>query len=340
MKYRQFVFAALLAGICAIFSTSAAQAYQQNYTCQGGPQECSPGQDYEPIVWDHNCVLFYLDRGGSSDFRALNDAAEKSSEPGKSGPSKTLEKIVLRAFDAWSEPSCGGVSLVYGGLVDAEDEIPGQSRNVVSFQQEGWSENSMTVFATTTVSYNPNTGVIHDADITVNDEFYKFAADPVPGSGEADLQNTLTHEVGHFLGISHSEVSEATMYGSAGLEETKKRTLHEDDVAVLCRYYPADEADSVCGGTEPSNPTDEGPLLPDDSKNADGDEPGGDEPGDDEPGGGWTGDPTYGDEQNDVASLGCGVTGAGRSATLALWMPIFGLLALGLSRFRNRKRSF
>ena len=44
-----------------------------------------------------------------------------------------------------------------------------------------------------------------------------------------DLQNTLTHELGHALGLDHSSIPQATMAASSTQGETSKRALHQDD---------------------------------------------------------------------------------------------------------------
>lgn len=178
------------------------------------------------------------------------------------------------------------------------------------------------VFATTYVSYNPNTGAISDADIHINSEFYEFADDPEPDSGKADLQNTLTHEVGHLLGFAHSMVIEATMFGGAELGETHKRTLHEDDIALLCLSYPSDGADLFCetpGSNAQSN-------IETDSKHDISQNPS--SPG--------LNDNNIG---ADLTDSGCNVTGGAGSATLGPWFFIFGLLLLRTVQTRGLNRS-
>jgi hypothetical protein len=65
-----------------------------------------------------------------------------------------------------------------------------------------------------------------------------------------DLQNTVTHEAGHFLGLAHpcgADVgvscsgypNDTTMYPTAISGETQKRTLADDDVSGICAIYPA-----------------------------------------------------------------------------------------------------
>ncbi len=297
MKYRLVVLTllatGLVSGLCA-----PAWAYRHNYTCDTQSRPCREGQTPHSIRWDHSCVLFYLDEHGSDDFPRGSD--------GRATPA--LEGLVKASFDTWNKPACSGIQLLYGGMVDPAADPPGQRRNVVSFEQH-WDGTSATTFATTIVNYDPNTGVIHDADIKVNDEFYRFATTPTPGPGEADLQNTLTHEAGHFLGFAHSRHPEATMYGSASLGETKKRTLARDDIDGLCATYPVAEYHSTCGRHEDV--------------------------------GSETGDGSFGwgsPKSTDAASA-CSVTGLGRSATLPPVMLMLGLIGGVFCRRRHKRSS-
>src|SRR5690554_1463775 len=158
MTYWQPIFAALLAGFASLLAAPSARAAQQNFTCQGGPQACAPGQSYQPIRWEQGCVDYFLDRAGSQDFE----------EPGVSGASQALEEIVKRSFESWSEPACSGISLQYRGLIDPGAEPQHLARNIVSFKPAAPSQTSAAVFASTYVSYHPDTGIISDADIFLN----------------------------------------------------------------------------------------------------------------------------------------------------------------------------
>ena len=78
--------------------------------------------------------------------------------------------------------------------------------------------------------------MIMDADIDLN--LVDFEWSTSGESGRVDLQNALTHELGHILGFAHSDAQEATMFASAIPGETEKRDLYEDDIQGVREVYP------------------------------------------------------------------------------------------------------
>jgi MYXO-CTERM domain-containing protein len=65
---------------------------------------------------------------------------------------------------------------------------------------------------------------------------------------QADLDSIVTHEAGHFLGLSHSCDNAATMYANYKLGEVGLRTLEADDVAGICTLFPPG-SDKACDPT-------------------------------------------------------------------------------------------
>jgi hypothetical protein len=152
------------------------------------------------------------------------------------------------------------------------------------------------IVALTSVLYDPASGRIIDADIEVNAwdgvveanatltgqrHGWYFTCDPSadqlgltqcgeygqPGCVYMDLQNTVTHEVGHVVGLRHPCTNDPsrepdlppcnpnapgveTMDPQTVARETKKRTLSADDVAGVCAIYPDMGGGCGCGGGE------------------------------------------------------------------------------------------
>ena len=64
----------------------------------------------------------------------------------------------------------------------------------------------------------------------------RVAADSKRGGSKADVQNTLTHELGHALGLQHeADVTDAVMFPIAYDGDVDKRQLSGDDMAGLGR---------------------------------------------------------------------------------------------------------
>jgi uncharacterized protein (TIGR03382 family) len=142
------------------------------------------------------------------------------------------------------------------------------------------------IVALTSVLYDPDTGRIVNADIEVNGwDGLGLSTSVLPGAagpphgwyftcdkqngwpqcatyGQTgcfyiDLQNTLTHEAGHFIGLAHPcelslgnctpAMQATTMYPATTPGDVQKRTLSPDDVAGVCAIYPSSGGGCGCG---------------------------------------------------------------------------------------------
>jgi predicted Zn-dependent protease len=93
--------------------------------------------------------------------------------------------------------------------------------------------------ATLTGYYVSQTGDdrIYDADVYTNQAYQYYSSGESGCSGEFDINSIMTHEVGHVIGIGHSNVSGATMYPSISACNTAPRTLASDDIAARDDLY-------------------------------------------------------------------------------------------------------
>jgi hypothetical protein len=78
---------------------------------------------------------------------------------------------------------------------------------------------------------------IYDADVYTNTSTQFYSSGEPGCSGEYDINGIMAHEVGHVIGIGHSNVSGATMYPSVSSCNTGNRTLHSDDFAARDNLY-------------------------------------------------------------------------------------------------------
>jgi|SRR6185436_6967191 len=93
--------------------------------------------------------------------------------------------------------------------------------------------------ATLTGYYVSQTGDdrIYDADVYTNQAYQYYSSGESGCSGEYDINGIMTHEVGHVIGIGHSNVSGATMYPSVSACNTGPRSLASDDIAARDDLY-------------------------------------------------------------------------------------------------------
>jgi hypothetical protein len=104
------------------------------------------------------------------------------------------------------------------------------------------------VIAITSIGYNAETGDILNADVLVNQYSSKAINltlnKALSGDSNAYLGDVITHEFGHFLGLSHSEVINSSMIYSIFKDQ---HTIHSDDIAGVRKNYEEVENGSLKG---------------------------------------------------------------------------------------------
>lgn len=240
-----------------------------------------------PIFWPGTCTWIAPDQTGTPDltFKVVQDALARSIA--------NWQNVTLKA---------GCSYLVINQDPPIASEAHYDKVNVLKFRTDKWCRPaegktaemcySGAAAAITTVFYvsdpgKPADGSIVDADIQMNDVNFTFTvhetAGPLkPDTQEADLENTLTHELGHFQGLDHTcldhpvaspptdgatgkqvalcdevinhmvpiseyyRVTQATMFNFATAGEVSKRTPKADDIAGICGIYPVAKNPNKC----------------------------------------------------------------------------------------------
>jgi predicted Zn-dependent protease len=126
--------------------------------------------------------------------------------------------------------------------ITAKFSISEDNKNVGVFNTIKFEKNSAYfgsgVLAVTSVSHSASTGEIFSADILINDSLInqnKFSVDSsATGGDQVFIGDVLTHEIGHFLGLGHSDVPGSTMMFSVFKGQ---HTFHQDDYIGLDKLY-------------------------------------------------------------------------------------------------------
>jgi hypothetical protein len=138
------------------------------------------------------------------------------------------------ALRTWPRASCTSWRARYDGeraIVAADDGV-----NVVVFHDDAWPAELVPGAVAQTVIHTDASGRYRDADIHVNGKDFRFSLDPSRAPGTLDLRSILVHELGHALGLGHSDDPRATMFATgSGL---RWRSLEQDDIDGVCALYP------------------------------------------------------------------------------------------------------
>lgn len=229
------------------------------------------GETLTPLYWSKsNCILVSLHQNGSDD---LSNSSERDS--------------VSRAINNWRQAvaNCSFMSIVLEP--EATSSMPGfeksadDNANVIFWEEDNWPHDRMAAGITTVFFLekkgHSQDGQILDADIELNGQFFTFTNSGQ--SGATDVENTVTHEMGHLMGLDHpcfdgariprpkddegnpipdcsavvssntpeyKAMRESTMYNFADPGETKKRTPEADDIQGICEIYPLEMDPGEC----------------------------------------------------------------------------------------------
>jgi len=152
---------------------------------------------------------------------------------------------VQAAFDTWAAVDCAGVTFAYQGRVSDATYGASDGKNVVFFVTDGWPSEASLVSAPV---FNQSGNTFVDVDIALNGVNYAWSTDRADGRTLMDVQGSVTHEVGHLLGLWHSTVTGATLNPQVD-GSPDARTLEQDDIDGICTIYDLVRGDGAQGDT-------------------------------------------------------------------------------------------
>ena len=234
MKLAAFAGAAAL-GISLLWPASA-DAFCLTHGCSDKKQHCEYDdrgclQTGPLLHWASGCVSFDLQRSGSPLRGITYDEAHGA---------------IIEGFTQWLNADCGdgrapGITISDYGPVEcrkAEYNQESPNANIFMFRDDDWPyENAIDTLALTTLIFNADNGEIYDADVEVNTNQSPMSIGDISNS-DIDFSSVITHEIGHFLGLSHSDAQGSTMRPSYAPGQTAMSSIELDDVQGVCAALP------------------------------------------------------------------------------------------------------
>lgn len=245
----RFVVAALaFLGVLGVAERSF--AFCRLTTCDENDSSCRRNKgncvrDGVAVVWNTSTLPYRISAKGSAKL-----------------DEDKMQKAVRAAFDAWQNVDCenGRTSLRFEeGPAITEDKPLGLSAKDakeagvepfgIYFRDDEWQQaEGAEAYAATGQSFGTRKGVISYADIELNTLEANFTFDDDQAPSAVDFQAVLTHEVGHYLGLAHSDDPDSIMAPVYCTSDERckangtvgKRALADDDIAAVCALYPHD----------------------------------------------------------------------------------------------------
>ena len=235
-----------------------------------------PTKNGKYLKWESGCAFVTIDDAGTT---AINGDDEFP--------------VIEASINTWNSvtdtPTCSYFSVM--SLGRQAHEVGNDKINMIKFRDTTWCRPAVgddparcyaaAAAGITTATYvddakSSRDGAILDADIELNGVNFAISINGVTTSRQpckAELQNTLTHELGHLHGLEHPclapgdpprkddkgnavpscdmtsdpNILNATMYNFQQCGEAAKESLSPDDIRAICEIYPIAEDPHSCG---------------------------------------------------------------------------------------------
>lgn len=135
---------------------------------------------------------------------------------------------IKSACSAWNNAGAGTLISV-GSTTHSNTDYTANGKNEITKGARGSNTYSMQ-----TMYVEETSTTVSEADIDINSSIGWATSGTI---NAMDIQNSITHEIGHLLGLGHSSGTEATMYATTQNGEIKKRSLDADDKSGILAIY-------------------------------------------------------------------------------------------------------
>ena len=171
------------------------------------------------LSWDLNDgpIRVSLDQRGSADLSLAQS-----------------EQALVAALNAWQGVSGQNVKFEYAGTAMVQGTST-DGVNSIQWIESGWAYSSYTLAVTRYSYWLEDPPTLVDADILMNGDQYRWTTKDADNRNRIDTTQTLIHELGHLLGISHSAVANSQMFPyQAGVPS---HSVSRDDMAAIRFLY-------------------------------------------------------------------------------------------------------
>lgn len=182
------------------------------------------GVQVPSLFWRNMCVSYSLQQDASI-FVTLKQATD----------------VAAQAFETWHNAPCddaGGTPSIQAydfGPVMCDQTPSNEHNNPIIFRDSSWGTDQANALGLTTLTVVPRTGELLGAAIEINASRVPLVVNTDAGipDGAYDLQSIITHEAGHFLGLAHSQHTDAVMYA---YYHAGQSALTPDDINGICPF--------------------------------------------------------------------------------------------------------
>lgn len=150
--------------------------------------------------------------------------------------SSNMATITSNSFSKWISAVSNKINFANGANVTV-NRANFDSKNIIA-----WGRTSNNTLAVTYTWYYTASGLVAETDTIFNRNLpWAWANNTCPSSNSYDVQDILTHELGHWMGLDDEytgEFVDNTMFGYGSKGEIKKNTLTTGDSSAVSSIYP------------------------------------------------------------------------------------------------------